>query len=215
MLMPEGFHYWPELISEEEEAALLEAVSRLEFKPFEFKGFLGNCRVISFGWRYDFNDSSLKRAVEIPAFLHPVRERVARAAGVAPTAIEQAMVTEYSSGAAIGWHRDRSIFGKVIGVSLASQCTFRFRRKVGERWDRASLILDPRSAYILSGPARTDWEHSIPAVATLRYSITLRTMKSRPATARSEKPPDRALSKEGEEFFSFLARAALSAMMRW
>ena len=179
MLMPEGFHYWPELIPEEEEAALLKSVSGLEFKPFEFRGFLGNRRVIAFGWRYDFNDSSLKRAAEIPAFLLPVRERAAKAAGVAPAAIEQAMVTEYSPGAAIGWHRDRSIFGDVIGISLASQCTFRFRRKIGEKWDRASIILDPRSAYLLDGPARADWEHSIPAVAALRYSITFRTMKSK------------------------------------
>jgi|SRR5271157_4754530 len=179
MLMPEGFHYWPQLISEQEEAALLDAVSSLEFKPFEFKGFLGNRRVIAFGWRYDFTDSSLKRAVDIPAFLLPLRERAAKAAGVAPAAIEQAMVTEYSPGAAIGWHRDRSIFGEVIGVSLASQCTFRFRREAGERWDRASIILDPRSAYLLRGAVRTGWEHSIPAVATLRYSITFRTMSNK------------------------------------
>jgi len=179
MLMPEGFHYWPELVSKPEETWLLEAVSRLEFKPFQFRGFFGNRRIIAFGWRYDFNDSSLKRAAEIPDFLQPVRERAAEAAGVPPAAIEQAMVTEYSPGAAIGWHRDRSIFGEVIGVSLASQCTFRFRRKIGEKWDRASIILDPRSAYLLKGPARTDWEHSIPAVVALRYSITFRTMKSK------------------------------------
>ena len=178
MLMPEGFHYWPQLISEQEEAALLDAVSSLEFKPFEFKGFLGNRRVIAFGWRYDFNDSSLKRVADIPAFLLPLRERAAQAAGVAPAAIEQAMVTEYSPGAAIGWHRDRSIFGEVIGVSFASQCTFRFRRKTGEKWDRASIILEPRSAYLLRSHVRTDWEHSIPAVATLRYSITFRTMSN-------------------------------------
>ncbi len=179
MLMPEGFHYWPELVSKPEETWLLKAVSRLEFKPFEFKGFFGNRRIIAFGWRYDFNDSSLKRAAEIPDFLQPVRERAAEAAGVPPVAIEQAMVTEYSPGAAIGWHGDRSIFGEVIGVSLGSQCTFRFRRKIGETWDRASIILDSRSAYLLKGPVRTGWEHSIPAVAALRYSITFRTMKSK------------------------------------
>jgi alkylated DNA repair dioxygenase AlkB len=179
MLMPEGFHYWPELVSKPEEICLLEAVSRLEFKPFEFKGFFGNRRIIAFGWRYDFNDGSLKRAAEIPDFLLPVRERAAKAAGVPSTAIEQAMVAEYPPGAAIGWHRDRSIFGEVIGVSLASQCTFRFRQRIGEKWDRASIILDPRSAYLLKGPVRTSWEHSIPAVAALRYSITFRTMKSK------------------------------------
>ena len=184
MLMPQGFHYWPDLISEPEETALLGAISELEFKPFEFKGYLGNRRVVSFGWRYDFNDSRLERATEIPAFLLPVRERAAQAAGIASAQIEHAMITEYSPGAAIGWHRDRSIFGEVIGVSLASRCTFRFRRKTGQKWDRASIILDPRSAYVLRGPARSDWEHSIPAVAELRYSITFRTMKNEAARSR-------------------------------
>ncbi len=178
MLMPEGFHHWPDFISELEEAALLEAISGLEFKPFEFRGHLGNRRVVSFGWRYDFNDSRLKPAAEIPAFLLPVRERAAQEAGIASAQIEHAMITEYSPGAAIGWHRDRSLFGEVIGVSLAAPCTFRFRRKTGQKWDRASIILDPRSAYVLRGPARNDWEHSIPAVAELRYSITFRTMKN-------------------------------------
>ena len=88
------------------------------------------------------------------------------------------MITEYAPGAAIGWHRDRSMFEEVIGVSLGAPCTFRFRRKAGPKWDRASIILDPRSAYLLSGPARTEWEHSIPAVESLRYSITFRTMRT-------------------------------------
>jgi alkylated DNA repair dioxygenase AlkB len=198
MGLPEGFHYWPELISEEQEEALLEAFSKLEFKPFEFRGYLGNRRVVSFGWRYDFNDSRLKPAAVIPAFLLPVRERAAKAAGIAPASIEHAMVTEYSPGAPIGWHRDRSIFDKVIGVSLASSCTFRFRRKNGQKWDRASIILEPRSAYLLTGPARTDWEHSIPPVAERRYSITFRTMK----LAKGRQPlvnADREIERSGTE----------------
>jgi alkylated DNA repair dioxygenase AlkB len=63
-----------------------------------------------------------------------------------------------------------------VGVSLLAPCSFRFRRKAGETWDRASLPAEPRSAYLLSGPARTVWEHSIPALDRLRYSITLRTL---------------------------------------
>jgi len=89
-------------------------------------------------------------------------------------------VTEYSPGAAISWHRDRSVFGEVIGVSLLSACTFRLRRNSAAgsgKYERASLILAPRSAYLLSGPSRTEWEHSIPAVDTLRYSVTFRRLK--------------------------------------
>ncbi len=187
MLMPEGFHYCPDLISEEEEAALLSVIPALPFRPFEFRGFLGNRRVVSFGWKYDFNDSKLKQATEIPAFLLPFRERAAQIAGLPPSAIEQIMVTEYAPGAAIGWHKDRSMFADIMGVSLASECTLRFRRKMGSKWERAAVILEPRSAYLLRGSVRSEWEHSIPAVVKLRYSITFRTMKTSASCAAS--PP--------------------------
>ena len=87
--------------------------------------------------------------------------------------------SEYATGAAIGWHRDRSVFGDVIGVSLVSACTFRFRRKTAAKWDRQSLDMRPRSAYLLHGQSRTEWEHSIPAVRSLRYSITFRSLSGR------------------------------------
>lgn len=175
--MPDGFKYGADLVTEEEECALIPAIAALPFKPFEFKGFFGNRRVVSFGWKYDFNDSKLKKAEEIPSFLLPVRERAAGFAGLRPSAIQHALVTEYAPGAAIGWHKDRSQFGDVIGVSLNSACVFRLRRKQGQKWDRINVRLEPRSAYLLRGEVRTGWEHSIPPVQTLRYSITFRTMK--------------------------------------
>src|SRR5690606_40647213 len=85
---------------------------------------------------------------------------------------------EYPPGASIGWHRDRGVFDRIIGVSLLSPCLFRLRRKRGDRWDRTSLVAVPRSVYLLSGSARTEWEHSIPPVDTLRYSITFRTLRN-------------------------------------
>ncbi len=176
--MPEGFAYRPALISEEEESALIGEIAALDFQPFEFRGYLGSRRVVSFGWRYDFSDSKLKRADEFPAYLLPVRERAALFAGISPNAIQHALVTEYAPGAPIGWHRDRSIFGDVIGVSLNSACLFRMRLKKGKgSWERASTVLEPRSIYLMRGPSRTDWEHSIPPAERLRYSITFRTLK--------------------------------------
>jgi alkylated DNA repair dioxygenase AlkB len=61
-------------------------------------------------------------------------------------------------------------------VSLLSACTFRLRRKIGDRWDRASILAAPRSAYLMIGPSRSDWQHSIPPVEALRYSVTFRTV---------------------------------------
>jgi alkylated DNA repair dioxygenase AlkB len=88
------------------------------------------------------------------------------------------LVTEYGPGAAIGWHRDKAVFGEVVGLSRLAPCTFRLRRAIGEsEWERVSLVAAPRSAYLLSGPARTEWEHSIPPVAALCYSITFRNVR--------------------------------------
>ena len=116
----------------------------------------------------------LGEAGEIPEFLLPVRERAARFAGLAPAALEHALIIEYQPGAAIGWHKDRPVFDDVIGLSLRSPCTFRLRRKAGAKWERRSFVAEPRSAYLLRGPSRTAWEHSIPPLDTLRYSVTFR-----------------------------------------
>jgi alkylated DNA repair dioxygenase AlkB len=174
--VPEGFRYTPELIPADLEAALLAMMQSLPFKEFEFHGFLGKRRVTSFGWRYDFNGAGLQKMDDIPSFLLPARELVAAFAEIQPADLQHVLLTEYRPGAAIGWHKDRSVFGDVIGISLLAPCTFRMRQKAGSRWRRASMTLAPRSGYLLRGPSRTEWEHSIPEVAGLRYSITFRTM---------------------------------------
>jgi alkylated DNA repair dioxygenase AlkB len=175
--LPPGFRYRAELIDRAEEERLIDEFARFEFKPFEFHGFVGKRKTVSFGWRYDFNGSGLQKSGEIPAFLLPVRNSAAEFAGMRPDDLQHALLTEYAAGATIGWHKDRSVFGEVIGVSLLSACTFRLRRKQGGKWLRRSLVAEPRSAYLLSGPARTEWEHSIPALDQLRYSITFRALK--------------------------------------
>jgi alkylated DNA repair dioxygenase AlkB len=177
--LPQGMRYVSGLISRAEEQALLGELARLPFRKFEFHGFLGKRRTVSFGWRYDFNGGGLQQAGEIPHFLLPVRERAAAFAGLEPTALEHALLIEYAPGAGIGWHRDRPAFDDVIGISLLSRCTFRLRRKCTGGWERCSLVAEPRSAYLLRGPARTEWEHSIPPLPALRYSITFRSLARR------------------------------------
>jgi alkylated DNA repair dioxygenase AlkB len=107
----------------------------------------------------------------------PVRVKAAAFAGLSADDLVHVLLTEYPPGATIGWHKDRGVFGRVIGLSLLAPCTFRLRRKAGARWQRASFIAAPRSAYLLDGEARNGWEHSIPAVEALRYSITFRSLK--------------------------------------
>jgi alkylated DNA repair dioxygenase AlkB len=175
---PEGFRYEPDVISVLEEQELLLHVRALPFREFEFHGFTGKRRVVSFGWKYDFSERKLHQAEEIPDFLLKTRECAASFAGLEPADLQQALVTEYDTGAAIGWHRDKAVFGDVVGISLLAPCTFRLRRKVGDKWERVSIVAEPRSAYLLRGVSRTEWEHSIPEVDSLRYSITFRNLRT-------------------------------------
>jgi alkylated DNA repair dioxygenase AlkB len=173
----DGFVYRPDFLSRDEEADLAAWLGTLPFAAFQFRGYEGRRRVVSYGWQYDFTRSHLLKADDIPAELLAVRARAAKLAGHAPEELQQVLLNEYQPGAPIGWHRDRPIFAEVVGISLLAPCTFRFRRRTPGGFERASVTLEPRSAYLLSGPARTDWEHSIPPVAQHRYSITFRNFR--------------------------------------
>ena len=175
----EGFRYQPAFIEPSDEDALVTRVRELPFQEFEFHGYKGRRRVVSFGWKYEFSGGGqLRKADEIPEFLLGLRSRAASFAGVGANDFQHVLVTEYGPGAGIGWHRDKAVFGQVVGVSLLAQCVLRFRRKANQKWDRVNVLAEPRSAYHLTGPARSEWEHSILRVDSLRYSITFRTMAS-------------------------------------
>lgn len=175
--LPHGFIYRADLLAREEEQRLVERIRGLRLSEFEFHGFTAKRRTISFGWHYDFARAKLEKAEGMPDWLLPYRDTAASFAGLPPEQLQHALILEYSPGSSIGWHRDKAAFGDVIGISLLSPSRFRLRRKVGSRWERVSLTVEPRSAYLLRGPSRTEWEHSIPAVDALRYSVTFRSLK--------------------------------------
>ena len=131
----------------------------------------------------DEEEKLLERVRQLPfrefqPFLLSLRETAAGLAGMVPSHLQQVLVTEYDAGAGIGWHGDKAVFGEVIGISLLSPCRFRLRRKAGTTWERVSLTAELRSGYLLSGPSRTEWEHSIPEVEALRYSVTFRNFRT-------------------------------------
>ena len=171
-----GVEYRPDFISRDEEAALIAQLNAMELAPFRFQGWTGNRKTQSFGWRYDFDDASFSPTEPIPEWLEPLRDKAAAFAGVAPDEIAHALLARYDPGAGIGWHKDRSVFDRVVGVSLYSPATLRFRQRTGSGFNRFSLRVEPRSAYLLSDEARHQWEHSIVPGATLRFSITFLTM---------------------------------------
>jgi alkylated DNA repair protein (DNA oxidative demethylase) len=174
-----GLRYEQAVIAEAEQHALLGRLEALDLSPFRFHGFLGNRRTQSFGWRYDFDDASFTPAEPIPEWLQPVRARAAAFAGLQPGDFVHVLFARYDPGAGIGWHRDRDVFDRVVGISLNAPATLRFRQRAPTGFKRANLDVAPRSAYLLSGEARHDWEHSIAPGDALRFSITFRTLSKK------------------------------------
>src|SRR5438874_9742136 len=132
---PPGLRCVGELISHAVEKDLVNHLQELQFKPFEFQGFLGKRRIVSFGWRYDFNGGGLQETDDLPDFLLSVQKKAAAFAGLKPSDLQQVLLTEYRPGVAIGWHKDRAVFGDVVGLSPLSACHFRLRRMTGAAWE--------------------------------------------------------------------------------
>ena len=179
---PEGLVYRPDLVSEDEERALLDEIERLEFHEIRMHGVVAKRTARHFGFDYDYERrSAVEEAEPIPDWLLPVRAAAAELAGVEPDELVEALVQRYPEGAQIGWHRDAPMFGTVVGVSLLAPARMRFRRDVGSERRTFELELRPRSGYVLAGPARTAWQHHLPPAKSLRYSITFRTLRRRRA----------------------------------
>ena len=174
-----GLHYAEEVIGQGEDEQLIERLLATDLSPFRFHGWLGNRKTKSFGWRYDFDDASFAPAEPIPGWLLPLRETAAAFAGLRPDEFVHVLLARYDPGAGIGWHRDRDVFDRVVGFSLAAPATLRFRRRRAGGFDRANLDVLPRSAYLLSGEARWEWEHSIVPRSDLRFSITFRALSDK------------------------------------
>jgi len=175
---PPGFAFKGELITPDEEAELVARLEGLDFQPFQFHGYEGRRRVFSFGWRYDFGGpGALVAAPPLPDWLLPLRDRAAAFAGLPGEAFAHVLINEYREGAPIGWHRDRPVFDKVVGVSLKADAVMRFRRRAGAKFERINTPLPRRSAYLLDGPARNEWEHSLPEARAHRFSITFRNLR--------------------------------------
>lgn len=178
-IAPPGLLYVPDFISKQEESALLQSIEALPFAEIRMHGVIARRTVVHHGWEYGYNAWSLRRTADIPSFLDDLRGRAARLAGVQPDALAEALTSRYPPGAGIGWHRDAPMFGKVAGISLLAPCVMRFRKEAADGGFRAyNLTLEPRSAYLLDGEARGVWQHAIPAVKALRYSISFRTIRA-------------------------------------
>jgi alkylated DNA repair protein (DNA oxidative demethylase) len=177
-MRPDGLTYRAEFITANEERRLVEKVAAVELHEVRMHGVVARRMTRHFGWDYDYEGWKIEPAEPPPAWLEPYLLRAAAAANIPRERIEQVMIARYPPGAAIGWHRDAPMFGSpVIGLSLGTACTMRFRRGKVRAWETHAQFLEPRSLYLLDGAARTLWQHSIPKTPDLRWSITMRTLR--------------------------------------
>lgn len=180
--MPAGMRYEPDFLTPAEEAALLRDIEALPLAPMKYQGFTALRRVVSYGGQYDFSAQRLNEAEPIPAWLQPLRGKAAQWLGIAADRFRHALVAEYRPGTPLGWHRDVPDFEDVVGISLLNDAVLRFRPyppKEPKRADMIKLTVAPRSIYLLRGPARWDWQHSVSPTKSRRYSITFRTASNR------------------------------------
>ena len=175
--LPAGLVYAPDFLTSGEEAALVEELAGLDFDEIRMRGQTARRTVRHFGLDYDYDRKSVTPTQALPASLEWVRERAAGLIRCTPEQLAEILITRYPPGAGIGWHRDAPTFREVIGISLGSSCRMRFQRGKGPDRTTAGIELEPGSAYVLAGPVRWEWQHSIPATKDLRYSITFRTLK--------------------------------------
>jgi alkylated DNA repair dioxygenase AlkB len=179
--LPEGFIYFPDFINPTEEADLCREITKIELNTFSFQGYEAKRKVASFGYDYHFESQSLTKGKEIPAIFSPLIKKVAIHLSIDPNDFTELLITEYPIGSVINWHRDAPPFDLIAGISLQSDCTFRLRPYDKNKQGRSSILSFPakrRSLYVMQGHSRTDWQHSISAVKQVRYSITLRTLRS-------------------------------------
>jgi alkylated DNA repair protein (DNA oxidative demethylase) len=174
---PQGLVYRPELLTPKEGAALLGELETLRFDPIVLHGREARRTGRHFGLDYDYGARTPLPGEPIPDWLLPVRAWAAELAGHDPEELVETLVQRYPPGSTIGWHRDAPAFGTVVGVSLGGASRLRFQRGKREKRRVWEVQLEPRSGYVLSGEARSSWEHSIPPTKDLRYSITFRTLR--------------------------------------
>jgi len=165
--LPNGLVYRPNFITPDEEDILLAYIENLAMPQVRFGAHESRRRGMSF-------------AYELPRFLLPLQNKIAKWLGVPRAAINEAFVQEYPPGYGIGWHRDRET-PRVIGVSLQGWARMRFRplERIGDARAVVSCEVEPRSAYLMQGHVASRWQHSVAPVEALRYSITFRTLPER------------------------------------
>ena len=184
--LPRGLEYHADFLTRDEETDLLGLFATLPFREALFREYTARRRVVRFGHHYEPSGHAWREIAPLPPLLAALRRKVAAFRGCDERDYLHVLVTEYRPGTPIGWHRDRPQYGRVAGVSFASDCRMRFRPYDNQHDRRAVVALElaPRSLYVMEDDIRWKWQHAIPPTKGLRYSVTFR---SRAAKAMGER----------------------------
>ena len=181
--LPDGLAYRAAFIDRSEERTLIELIAGLPLHEAPYKDYTARRRVYAFGSKFDFDAYQLRPQPigVLPDPLQALRERLAAWTGVAADDFVHVMVAEYTPGTPLGWHRDAPDYELIAGVSVGSAARLRFRPwppRDPKKDDILTLELAPRSAYRMARTARWGWQHSVPPVPALRYSVTMSTVRA-------------------------------------
>lgn len=146
-----GLVYVPNFITTDQEQALIKAIDQQPWLN-DLKR-----RVQHYGYKYDYR----ARAATIDTYLGPLPEWIDLVTQKLPFKPDQAIVNEYLLGQGISAHVDCvPCFGDTIAsLSLGSGAVMQFTN--ADR--KEEIYLEPRSLVTLSGSARYEWTHAIPA----------------------------------------------------
>lgn len=146
-----GLHYIPDFITVDEERALVKEIDQQPWLT-DLKR-----RVQHYGYKYDYK----ARSVTPSSYIGPLPEWVEPVVQKLPFKPDQAIVNEYQPGQGISAHVDCvPCFGDMIAsLTLGSGAIMQFKNDN----QKEEVYLEPRSLVTLSGPARYEWTHAIPA----------------------------------------------------
>jgi alkylated DNA repair dioxygenase AlkB len=158
-----GLTYLPNYLSKQDENALIELIDS-QIWLADLKR-----RVQHYGYKYDYRsrriDTSMKIG-QLPEWLESIAKRL-YTEGVFQNLPDQVIINEYESGQGISPHIDCEpcFEDTIVSISLNSAVVMEFSKDNV----KIPILLEPKSAVVLKGESRYDWQHSIAARKSDKY----------------------------------------------
>ena len=165
-------------------------VQRIDAAQGEWRNDLSR-RVQHYGWRYDYKARAITPDMHIgalPDWLARLAQKLYDETGQFDRVPEQVIINEYLPGQGISTHIDHPGFGPAVcTISLLDDWEMDF----SQNWkDKMPALLQKGSCVLLTGAARSEWQHGIaPRKSELmengrrdrkrRLSMTFRTVLNR------------------------------------